>query len=138
MVKLRGYSGVDEAWEVYYTHIELVRAANQWDESTALLHFCTELSGVALEYYRSLDHYERAQYFRLMGLMRQRFGTMTNLEAVRGQLEMLRQKPEHTLQDLGQQVRHLAYAVYAEDPATNREMEAVRVHYICKQSHPVR
>ena len=125
--KLRGFSGgKDEAWEVYRTHLEIVRRCNAWDETTTLLHFCSELSGGALEYFSSLGLDERESYDRVMAAMAQRFGSMVNLEAVRGRLEGLRQKADQSIEDLSTQARTLAFAVYAGDVPERREAEAVR------------
>ena len=128
--KLRGYSGgKEETWEVYRTHLEIVQRCNAWDEPTTLWHFCSELSGVALEYYSSLGLIERESYEKVMAAMAQRFGSMINLEAVsrvRSRLEGLRQKADQTIEDLSTQARTLAFAVYAGDATERREAEAVR------------
>ena len=114
---------------MYRTHLEIVQCCNTWDEPTTLWHFCSELSGVALEYYSSLGLIERESYEKVMAAMAQRFGSMINLEAVsrvRSRLEGLRQKADQTIEDLSTQARTLAFAVYAGDATERREAEAVR------------
>ena len=124
--KLRGFSGKGESWEVYNTHLEIVQRLNQWDDAAMLMHFCSELSDTALEFFSSLDIGTQSTYHRVRFAMAQRFGSMANQEATRHELENLRQKPDQTLQDLGQQVRRLAYNVYADDLPARREKEAIR------------
>ena len=128
--KLRGYAGTRETWEVYKTHLEIVSRMNGWDEDETALHFSAELSGSALEYYGSLDNEDRVDYVRLLKAMGQRFGTMTNQEAVRSQLDNIQQKAGQSLQDLGQKVRGLAYAVYVSDTTERRERESVHA-FMC-------
>jgi hypothetical protein len=124
--KLRGFSSKGENWEVYKTHLEIVRKMNNWNDATTLGNFCSELSDTALEFYSSLDAGERDDYEQVMTAMAQRFGTMVNHEAVRSRLEGMRQKPNQTLEDLATQVRQLAYAVYVNDTQERRELEAIR------------
>lgn len=124
--KLRGFSAKGENWEVYKTHLEIVRKMNNWNDATTLGNFCSELSDSALEFYSSLDAEERDDYTRVMTAMAQRFGTMVDQEAVRSRLEGMRQKPNQTLEDLATQVRQLAYAVYVNDTQERRENEAIR------------
>jgi hypothetical protein len=124
--KLRGFSGKGESWDVYLTHLDIVQRLNQWDDAAMLIHFCSELSETALEFYGSLDWQTQQTFNGVKCAMAQRFGTMSNVEATRHQLENLRQRPDQSLQDLGQQVRRLAYNVYADDLPSRREKEAVR------------
>ena len=124
--KLRGYSGKEESWEVYQTHLDIVQRLNQWDDAAMLIHFCSELSSSALEFYGSLDWPTQQTFDGVKTAMAQRFGSMTSTESTRHQLENLRQRPDQSLQDLGQQVRRLAYHVYADDLPARREQEAVR------------
>ena len=124
--KLKEYTGKDGSWETYQTHLNIVKNANQWDDVTTLWNFCAELSGVALEFYGTLSLEERDSYPLVISSMGQRFGTMVNLEAVRSRLEALQQKTGQSLASLGQQVRNLAYAVYADDTIERREKEAIR------------
>ena len=58
--------------------------------------------------------------------MAQRFGSMVSIEAVRGKMDAIRQKADQTLEDLSQEIRSMAYFVYASDPSVRKESEAVR------------
>jgi hypothetical protein len=111
--KLRGFSSKGESWEVYST-----LRLNQWDNAAMLMHFCSELSDTALEFVSSLDTHTQQMYNGVRFTMAQRFGSMANQEATRHELENLRQRPAQSLQDLGQQVRRMAYNVYADDLPT--------------------
>ena len=77
-------------------------------------------------YFGTLDVACQNDFQQVMAAMAQRFGTMVSAEAVRGKMDALRQKSDQSLEDLSQEVRRLAYYVFADDPPARREAEAVR------------
>ena len=113
--KLRGFSGKDEGWESYRTHLDIVCRGNQWTEAEVLWHFCSELSGAAIEYFGTLDVACQNDFQQVMAAMAQRFGTMVSTEAVRGKMDAMRQKSDQSLEDLSEEVRRLTYYVFADD-----------------------
>ena len=125
--KLKGFSGgKDQSWEIYRTHLQIVRQVNAWDDATTLAQFCSELTGVALQFYSSLAPDEGQSLDKVAAAMSQRFGTMTSSESVRSRLEGYKQKTEQSIEDVSQAIRSLAYSAFSGYPQETRESEAVR------------
>ena len=128
-VKLRDFSGRDEYWETYSVHFRLVQKLNKWSPELALWHLGVHLTGDALDFFSDLPEEHIEDYEYVTQALKERFAKMGSAEEARRKLDLLRQKPDQSLQDLAQNVRALAHAGYSTIPLEAREEHAVR-HFL--------
>lgn len=126
--ELNKFSGSKDGdvWDVYQAHYELVADFNQWEESTALAHLGTSLTGRAMEYYIGLPREVRKNQEKLMQSMARQFGRVKSLEKARHQLDNMKQKADQTIEGLAQEIRNLGYAVYSKADRATQESECIR------------
>ena len=110
---LRDFSCEQEPWDTFLVHFRLVKDYNLWSDEIATKYLALCLKGHSLDYYVDLPETIRGDHDRLCQALVRRFGCHRSLEKVRNQLSRLKQKPDQSFEDLAQEVRRLAIALYA-------------------------
>lgn len=109
--KLSKFDGTGDV-ELFLADFEAVRAANAWDDASALLHLKTSLTGTATDCKRGAD------LPQVQNALRLRFG-MTPKQA-RDQLDWLRREPGQSLHALASEVDRLVGIGFPEIPEPGR------------------
>ena len=105
------YSG-STSWEDYKAQFELVADLNQWDRRTKAAYLAVSLSDQAV--LGDLDKTQRTSYTDLVAALGSRFGTSNRTEMFQVSLRSRTCKPEETLPELVQAIRHLTRQAYPD------------------------
>jgi hypothetical protein len=119
-VKLSTYDG-KTAWSVYKTQLDVVSAANSWDNITKAFQLAAALRGEAADILQTLPVDKRADFQSLTGALELRFGESHLKDFNRLQLKSRRQKAGETLQELAAEIEKLSQLAFSECPTDVRD-----------------
>jgi hypothetical protein len=120
IVKLSTYDG-KTAWSVYNTQLEVVAAANSWDNVTKAFQLAAALRGEAADILQTLPADKRADFQALVSALELRFGESHLKDFNRLQLKSRRQKAGETLQELAAEIEKLSQLAFSECPTDVRD-----------------
>lgn len=105
------YNGTT-AWRSYVSHFEVCARLNSWTLEEMGMYLAASLDGAAQEVLTNLEWNEKADYFKLVQCLEQRFDPEHQEEMFRAELKSRVRKPKETIPELVQDIRKLARRAY--------------------------
>ena len=129
------FDGVNESWVDYRMHFEATARLNKWSDSEKSLCLIAAMKGGAQRVVQHLSDAERSSYKNIVSVLDQRYASDDHAEKHAMVLAQRRQKPEESLQELGDVCRRLftlAYP-YAEVKLKDRLMKKAFIEMIADE-----
>ena len=101
------FDGVNESWVDYRMHFEATVKLNKWSDSEKSLCLIAAMKGGAQRVEQHLSDAERSSYKNIVRVLDQRYASDDQAEKHAMVLAQRRQKPEESLQELGDVCRRL-------------------------------
>ena len=121
-IKPPKFEGKDSCVESHLAQFEIIARRNRWDDSEKADYLKCSLTGEANHLLRDLD--DSATYEEVVHRLRQRYGSLDQMEACRLALKSRRRKPGETLQHLMKDIRRLFLQAYPGQSSTLSEIMA--------------
>ena len=109
-VKPPRFEGKDSCLESHLVQFEIAAKHNQWDDQEKADFLKCSLSGEASHMLRDLD--DKATYDDVVSKLRQRYGSLEQIESYRMELKHRKRQPGETLSHLLQDIRRLFLLAY--------------------------
>ena len=104
-IKPPRFDGKDNCLESHLVQFEIIAKHNQWNDSEKADFLKCSLSGEASHMLRDLD--DKATYDDVIGQLRQRYGSLEQIESYRMELKHRKRKPGEKLSHLLKDIRRL-------------------------------
>ena len=129
------FDGVSEAWVDYRMHFEATARLNKWSDSEKSLCHIAAMKGGAQRVVQHLSDAERSSYRNIVRVLDQRYALVDQAEKHAMVLAQRRQKPEESLQELGDVCRRLFTLAYpdAEGKLKDRLMKKAFIEMIADE-----
>ena len=129
------FDGVSESWVDYRMHFEATAKLNKWSESEKSLCLIATMKGGAQRVVQHLSDAERSSYRNIVRVLDQRYASDDQAEKHAMELAQRRQKPEESLQELGDVCRRLFTLAYpdAEGKLKDRLMKKAFIEMIADE-----
>ena len=121
-IKPPKFEGKDSCVESHLAQFEIIVRRNRWDDSEKADYLKCSLTGEANHLLRDLN--DSATYEEVVHRLRQRYGSLDQMEACRLALKSRRRKPGETLQHLMKDIRRLFLQAYPGQSSTLSEIMA--------------
>ena len=121
-IKPPKFEGKDSCVESHLAQFEIIARRNRWDDSEKADYLKCSFTGEANHLLRDLN--DSATYGEVVHRLRQRYGSLDQMEACRLALKSRRRKPGETLQHLMKDIRHLFLQAYPGQSSTLSEIMA--------------
>ena len=122
------YDG-SQNFEQYASHFQDCSELSGWNEHTKVLLLAASLRGPARNYYMSLPHTERRDYFLLTARLTERFGISRHQSLWLSKLENRRRSKGESIASLGDDLRQLAQKAYCDLDMRAQERLALNQFY---------
>ena len=109
-IKPPRFEGKDNCLESHLVQFEIIAKHNQWNDSEKADFLKCSLSGEASHLLRDLD--DKATYDDVVSQLRQRYGSLEQIESYRMELKHRRRKPGESLSQLLKDIRRLFLLAY--------------------------
>ena len=109
-IKPPRFEGKDNCLESHLVQFEIIAKHNQWKDSEKADFLKCSLSGEASHMLRDLD--DKATYDDVVSQLRQRYGSLEQIESYRMELKHRRRKPGESLSQLLKDIRRLFLLAY--------------------------
>ena len=129
------FDGVNESWVDYRMHFEATAKLNKWSDSEKSLCLIAAMKGGAQPVVQHLSDAERSSYKNIVRVLDQRYASDDQAEKHAMVLAQRRQKPEESLQELGDVCRRLFTLAYpdAEGKLKDRLMKKAFIEMIADE-----
>ena len=129
------FDRVSEAWVDYRMHFEATARLNKWSDSEKSLCLISAMKGGAQRVVQHLSDAERSSYRNIIRVLDQRYASDDQAEKHAMVLAQRRQKPEESLQELGDVCRRLFTLAYpdAEGKLKDRLMKKAFIEMIADE-----
>ena len=129
------FDGVSESWVDYRMHFEATAKLNKWSDSEKSLCLIAAMKGGAQRVVQHLSDAERSSYRNIVRVLDQRYASDDQAEKHAMELAQRRQKPEESLQELGDVCRRLFTLAYpdAEGKLKDRLMKKAFIEMIADE-----
>ena len=133
--KVDRFDGESESWVDYRMHFEATARLNKWSDSEKCLFLIAAMKGGAQRVVQHLSDAERSSYQNIVRVLNQRYASDDQAKKHAMVLAQRRQKPDESLQELGDVCRRLFTLAYpdAEGKLKDRLMKKAFIEMIADE-----
>ena len=115
----------------WHSKFEICARLGNWPEDVKVMTMCASLEGNARKFFMGLGPEDTDRYMPLVAAFKARYASKNQKEKYVAQLEGRRRKPGESIQDLGDDIWHLAQRAFPEFDKKPLEILAVKYIYGC-------